>query len=427
MGAVFMPGRFRIKVVYFLDNFLPQINGVVNSAIHHIQEMDALGHRQLVVVPCPSRTYLKEEHINEEDFVQRCEQLLGDVKVVLVKSFFFPFYHDLRLTATRSKRIIDLVRDFDPDIIHFYTQLTLGLMAVHTAKVLGTSLVGSFHTFFAEPEYTKNIWFLRITGLYRNSILIKLLWWYNNRFFYAACDRVVTVCEYSKSVLVSKGLEGDCVSVIPNGIPIPERDGITAGRAMGKKQGRYILYVGRISWEKSLDVLLKAMKIIRHTIDDVQLLIVGDGPHREELFKLAEQENLLKTVKFLGPILNEELLDSDIYLKADLFVTASKSEAQPISILEAMSFGLPVVGVDSRGVPELLRFGNGIVVPPDSPERFADAVGTLLEDPCFRRSMSQSAIKAIKQFSKYNSCLKMIAVYKELAMEKLSPEYSQKS
>lgn len=116
-----------------------------------------------------------------------------------------------------------------------------------------------------------------------------------------------------------------------------------------------ILYIGRISKEKSLTVCLDAIYIISREIPDVRFVIVGSGPDEVEIKQYTKDLDIEANVIFLGAISHDVLMQSDIFEKSQLFLTASKTETQGITLLEAMSSGLPTVGVDIKGVGEIIE------------------------------------------------------------------------
>ena len=116
-----------------------------------------------------------------------------------------------------------------------------------------------------------------------------------------------------------------------------------------------ILYIGRISKEKSLTVCLDAIYVISREISNVRFVIVGSGPDEVEIKQYAKDLDIEDNVIFLGAISHDELMQSDIFEKSQLFLTASTTETQGITLLEAMSAGLPTVGVDIKGVGEIIE------------------------------------------------------------------------
>ena len=151
----------------------------------------------------------------------------------------------------------------------------------------------------------------------------------------------------ARKELIDHGIKAERISVIPN--PVPLKSLSAFHKAGGEKflegitSENIILYVGRISREKSLHVSLDAVAEMKKKVPDLLFVIVGDGPEMEEMQEYVRGLGILEHVLFLGSILHDTLMGSDIYDRSKLFLTASTTETQGITLLEAMAFGLPVV------------------------------------------------------------------------------------
>jgi len=125
------------------------------------------------------------------------------------------------------------------------------------------------------------------------------------------------------------------------------------------------LYVGRVSPEKSIHLVIEAFQRVWRGNQEVRLLIVGGGPSEAELREMAAGMDCAGAIHFTGAIPNHQLLGENIYRLGDVFVTASTTENQPVSILEAISFGLPLIGPRAKGLPEMIIDDrNGCLVEP---------------------------------------------------------------
>jgi len=162
-------------------------------------------------------------------------------------------------------------------------------------------------------------------------------------------------------------LSSDKVSYLPNGVSQKYLD--LGSKTQNKKISAplRLLFVGRLSAQKRVDRLIKALSL---TKADVQLNIVGDGEDRAKLEKLVKQRDL-KNITFHGLKEGQELLDT--YQQADVFVLPSDKEGMPLVLLEAMAAGLPVIGSDVQGIREHLA-GSGVLVPRPLPSTFAKAI-----------------------------------------------------
>jgi glycosyltransferase involved in cell wall biosynthesis len=189
------------------------------------------------------------------------------------------------------------------------------------------------------------------------------------------------------------GLAGFEIRVIPNGV---DTNHFSPGPAGAPREPRQILFSGRLSLQKDLATLLRALALLSNP-PPYELALAGDGPERPCLERLARDLGLDRVVRFLGWTPRAELPAR--YRTADLFVMPSRDEGMPNSVLEAMASGLPVVATAVPGNEELVLPGvNGVLVPPGDPERLAAALERLLADPDLRRRMgAESRAMAIQR------------------------------
>ena len=158
---------------------------------------------------------------------------------------------------------------------------------------------------------------------------------------------------------------------------------------LGMQDGFWACYAGRLVAEKGLNVLLKAWEMVVRSRPDAHLLIVGDGDQRTHLEELCEIRGIQHRVRFTGVV-----PDTLQYLQAsDVYVQPSFTEGMPISVLEAMACGLPVIATAVGGVTDLLwdMAQNGIVIPPHDPDCLSDALLELLSNHELRARLGNQA------------------------------------
>lgn len=146
---------------------------------------------------------------------------------------------------------------------------------------------------------------------------------------------------------MNHGIAQEKISLVPN--PLPTEKKSAAFHIHNIPHTPNIIFsVGRLSKEKSFNVCIETLVLVSQKVPDVCYVIVGDGPEKSNLEELAKKLGIEKNVRFLGKISHAELLNSDIFARSKCFLTASTTETQGITIIEAMSFGLPIVGVDEK-------------------------------------------------------------------------------
>jgi glycosyltransferase involved in cell wall biosynthesis len=186
------------------------------------------------------------------------------------------------------------------------------------------------------------------------------------------------------------------IAIVPNGIELGDR---RTGLSMQKTGGfeRRIICVGRLYPVKGIQYLIQAMARIHGEMPGARLTLVGDGTERGELEDLVDRLGVRECVTFTGRVPHEEVRG---YLdRADVFVLPSLSEGLPLTILEAMASGLPIVATKVGGVPDIVDEGmNGYLVEPRNPDEIADRVSMLLRNDVVRDEISARNRKKAEQF-----------------------------
>ena len=385
----------KLNIAYFLDNFYPQVNGVVTSSINTCSEMSKRGHRILAVAPKP----FDLKNYPEDYF---------PYDIIFQDGFPAYFYPDFNFTYTFDSKIYKKLKEFKPDLIHFHAPFTLGYQAIRIAKKLKVPVVGTFHTFFAEPEYRKLI------GMENNKLLQNFGWFYSNNFF-NRCDMVVSPGKATAEILKKNKLKTP-IQIISNGVECMKYQNFNSSYKFPFRYNEdfdYILYIGRVSQEKDIDILLDSLTILLKKKKNTVLIVVGGGPSIDSLKKRSVELGISDNVIFTGMIPNKDLLESGLLKKVKLFVTASTSENQPMTILESIMFGLPIVGVDARGVPELVE-GNGFIVKPKDPEALAGKMYEILSDEKLRETFAKRSLELSKKYDIRNTSDAMEKMYLSL-------------
>jgi glycosyltransferase involved in cell wall biosynthesis len=158
-----------------------------------------------------------------------------------------------------------------------------------------------------------------------------------------------------------------------------------------------VLFVGRLSEAKNVDVIIRAIAAMQNEARWVRLRVVGDGPMRATLESLANSLKVADRVMFQGAVPQAKVLD--FYEQAHVLVLASQTEGWPKAIAEAMAFGLVCIGTDRGFVPQMLGDGRGLLVPPRDIVALADALRSVLSDPGRAEQISERAAAWAQQFT----------------------------
>jgi glycosyltransferase involved in cell wall biosynthesis len=189
------------------------------------------------------------------------------------------------------------------------------------------------------------------------------------------------------------------MKVLGNAVSIPDESA----------SGEGILYLGRLAPKKGLPYLIKAMSDV-----DTELTIVGDGPERKKIERLVAEHDV--TVRFVGQVPPDEI--DEYYRNAAIFVLPSiEGEGMPNVVLEAMSWGLPVVATDSGGVPSVITDGsNGYLVEMRDTEALADRITRLLENERERETLGENAREYVEQNHSWDFlCAELETIYRDIA------------
>jgi glycosyltransferase involved in cell wall biosynthesis len=272
------------------------------------------------------------------------------------------------------------LKDGSFDVLHTNGYFA-DIVGIPVARMMGLPTVSTVHGFLSHT------WNLRLYNVI-DRLLLRL------------ATRVLAVSDALKRHLVESGLNPSRVRVIVNAVDLPKSNGsvntdpdIRRGNHNVNRDEFCVGYVGRLSVEKGLTHLVAAcVRLIRDGVP-LRVLIVGDGPQRKELEQLSLVLGLGDRVVFAG-------FQEDIaawMLCMDVFVLPSLTEGTPISLLEAMAYGVPVVATAVGGVPQVIEHGeNGILVLPGRAEEISNAILALFKDSTARQKLAQNALVQVR-------------------------------
>ncbi len=297
---------------------------------------------------------------------------------------------------------VRVVTKYKVDIIHAYWVVPGGLIAMTAGMLTGRPVVATA----AGSD-------LNIAS--RNKIYRILI-----RLTLKGIDKLIAVSDSMKQIALSMGLRENKAVVFPgpSGIDIDlYASRGAAGFPEMKDRGRKLLYAGNLTHPKRVDTILKAVKIVAETVADVSLTIIGDGDQRRELETLAENLGIKDKIIFKGAVPHRDV--SKYMHHADIFVHCSENEGLPVAIMEAMASGLPVIGSQVGGIPELISDNTtGYLVHYNDHKQYADNIIRLLKNGGLRKQMGRKGLEiALATFSKTNIIKKNIEVYDTMMNE----------
>jgi len=312
-----------MRVAIITENFLPKLDGVTRTLARLLEHLQANGHQTLLLGPESGM----EEYAGAE--------------VIGTAGLPFPFYPELKFNFFRPL-FIRRLHEFRPEILHIVDPVILGATGLAAARLFNIPIISSYHTNLA--AYCEHFGF---------SLLTRPMWLYN-RFVHNQCSLTFCPSPSTATMLQKQGFEH--LRIWPRGVdmelfnPTRRNAEVRASWLQGhEKQKTVLLYVGRVSWEKNLRLLVRAYREMDH--ESCHLVIVGHGPAYAEI----QQDLNDVPVTFTGYLSGEALATA--YASADVFAFPSYTETFGQVVLEAMASGLPVVGVRSEGVCDLVQSG----------------------------------------------------------------------
>ncbi|MEM7180979.1 MAG: glycosyltransferase [Spirochaetota bacterium] len=407
-----------MRIIYFSDTFLPKIDGIAVSIKNFSELLSAKGHEFIIFAP----------GYGKDDFSRLNEQ----VSVERFMSASLPSYPDVKMVLPSPNRIKRILTEFQPDLIHIHTPGVLGQYALTASEKYGIPTIGTYHTLISEQDAYISIYrLLKIDKFFsimsrfdklnlkdllkivktdkfniNKKILLKLC-----NYFYDKCDRVVSPSYLLRDQLMEFGIKKP-IHVISNGMDLSKFTGTVKSLPKDPK----ILHVGRISYEKNCDVVIKSFQLILKKFPTAELTIIGDGPALPSLKRQAQNLGLQDKITFTGFLAHAELPKH--YPQHDLFLTASTMETQGLVILEAIACGLPAVGVKSYAIPELIQEGkNGYNAAPFQAEELSEKTIQVLSSAETYQEFSKNSIEIAKGHELGLSVNKMEELYEEIAIK----------
>jgi glycosyltransferase involved in cell wall biosynthesis len=365
-----------MRIALFTEVFFPKIDGITNRLAHTIRCLVDQGHEVRVFAP--------ETAVDE----------LNGASVFRVPGVAFPPYPDLRVTAPDPRILWELWR-FRPDVVHAVGPACLGIWGIAAGHALGVPVVASYHTDLARYAPLHGL------GWCRGAV------WPLLRQVHGAATLNLAPSRHSKGELEAQGLED--VGLWRGGVdtelfhPSRRCTEMRLRLSGGRPEGPVLLYVGRVSPEKHIDLLGHALD----AIPGARAAVVGDGPARLDL----ERTFADRPMQFLGFLRGEELATA--FASADVFVMPSTTETLGFVVLEAMSAGLPVVAARAGGIPDLVQHEeNGLLYDPERPQDAFAAIGELLSNPGMRRFCASQGRKAAERGSWASETRKLVDHYR---------------
>lgn len=389
-----------MRIGLFTDTYSPQINGVATSILMLEHALRKLGHEVYVVTV--------NNDILSYDF--------GEANIIRIPGIPTGIY-DYRLSGIYPLKAINKIKKWNLDIIHSHTEFGIGTFARIMAKQLDIPIVHTYHTMYEDYVHY-------ITKGHFDATSKKIVEYFTK--FY--CDKTVTELivptKKTYDLFKEKYKYDRNVHIIPTGIEVERfyKSNIDFSK-VNKLKEKYkiakddfvILFVGRIAQEKSIDFLIDNHSYLMRKNKKCKLLIVGAGPDLEMLSKKAKKYG--SNIIFTGKVAWEDV--PNYYHMASCFATASHTETQGLTVIEAMAAGLPVVALDDESFNTVITDGLDGYLFKDK-KKYRTSVATLMNDKDKCMKMGSQALVSSEAYSNKYYAERVLDVYK-LALKGRDP------
>lgn len=376
-----------MKILITTDWYSPAVNGVVTSVLNLRRELELRGHEVRVL------TLSQDLHSSVQDGVTR----IGSVAAGLV-------YPGVRLRTALAGRWVRELVEWGPDVVHSQCEFSTFFLARRIAEELSVPLIHTYHTVY--EDYTH--YFSPSVRLGRRAVAAL------SRWVAARTDCMIAPTGKVRTLLQGYGVRTP-VFVVPSGIdlrrfqrpPVPGCRASLLAALDIPRENLVLVSVGRLAAEKNLDELLR----FRAAMGDqaVTLLLVGDGPYRAQLEREAADLGLrAPQVVFAGMVPPQQV--AEWYQLGDLFVSASSSETQGLTYVEALAAGVPALCRADPCLSGVIRDGENGWQFRDFSD-FMSKLEAFRAHPELRRALSEQAAASARDYSAEEFARRVEAIY----------------
>lgn len=391
-----------MRVGIFTESYPPLVNGVSTSILMLEHALTKLGHEVFIITVSD----------NKKDYI-----LENNGHILRLPSVNLANCYDYKMTSVYPIKAVNMIKKMNLDVIHSNVEFTVGIFARVVSEQLSIPLVHTYHTNWEDYTHyiTKNKKIL-------DDICKKLLKYLVVFFEDKTVTELIVPSNKIYNLFKDKYKFTKNIHIIQTGIETSkfykenfnQKDINSLKKKLGiKKKDFVVMTVSRLAKEKSVDRIINNHKELVKKYSNMKLLIVGDGPDIDKLKDEAKSLGVSDSVIFTGKV---PLSDIPIYYQlGNVFVTASKSETQGLTVVEAISSSLPIVAVkDDSFVNSVIEDFNGFVFTDD--EKYINSISKLYEDKDLYNRLSNQSRLLSEDFSSEYFALKVLKVY-ETAIE----------
>lgn len=386
-----------MKIALFSDTYLPDINGVATSTHILRNELLKLGHDVMVVT-----SELPSDSDYEDSF---------DANILRVPGLEIQALYGYRACNIYSFKGMREIKRFKPDVIHVQTEFGIGIFGRIAGENLDIPVVYTYHTMWEDYSHYVNPINSETVDFVVKKVIKKISNLYGNK-----CQELIVPSQKTKDALIHYGLTQKNIYIIPTGLELERFDINKKNEKICNElvekynlHNKFVLtFLGRIAPEKSIEVIINALKEVIKINNQIICLIVGGGPQLEELKKSVENDSIFDYIIFTGPQSGEYVPAH--YHISDMFISASLSETQGLTYIEAMASNIPVIARFDDQLEDVIHHNqNGFFFRNEDelPELILNAMQMDLTE------MKKAALEKAKEYSGETFAQKVIDVYRD--------------
>ena len=322
------------------------------------------------------------------------EEIKKDIFNVHVIKKRIPYPFSIPSVIWRLRRKI---LEINPDIVHAQGTIVSYSTAAALVRNKYPVLLTVHGTATRDIKYYSGLTF----------VLFKLVHKPNERYVVSKIPNIIIVAPQVKDII--SGMTDSKIHIIPNGVDFEDVQNIQPKST----EHPSILFVGRLAKIKGVDILLKAIPVIKEKIPAIHIYIAGLGPQEEELKELVKELNIEENVEFLGFISGGNKYAW--YKSVDVCVFPSRHDSGPIVLLEAMACGKPIIASNVGGIPFMVEDGKtGFLFESGNVGELAEKIVILLKDKEMQEKMGEAGLEKVKEFTWEKIAEQTVKVYKEV-------------
>ena len=390
-----------MRIGIFTETYTPYISGLVTSEVMLKKALEKQGH-EVYVVTANLESFKYEW--NPEERVLKIPGLPTGI-------------YDSRLTSIYPIKAVNKIRGWKLDVIHSQTEFAIGTFARLIAKQYHIPLVHTYHTLYEDYVHY-------ITKGYFNRSSKKLVEYLTRFYCETTATELIVPTNKIYKIFKEKYKFKKNIHIIPTGIEVDrffveninEKDVRNLRNTLNlSKRDFVVLFVGRLAEEKNIEFLINSERVLKEKYKNIKLLIVGDGPDKEKYEKLSKNLGLDKHVIFTGKVSWDDM--PYYYHVSNVFATASKSETQGLTVIEAMAANtVPVCMIDEAFQSMVTDELNGLFF--ETEEEYQNQILSLYKDNEKLEYLNKQARIQAEHYSSKNYADRAIEVYERAIKEK---------